>query len=91
LATLADVKYINIGEAKANFSKLLAAVRKGEEVTICRDGKPVARLTAFESKRKMPKLGTGKDKVKFQPGWGSPETDAEIVEMFDVLKEPDRR
>ena len=28
-------------------------------------------------------------KVKFQPGWDSPETDAEIMAMFDVIKEPD--
>lgn len=85
------MKYIDTGEAKANFSKLLAAVRRGEEVTICGAGKPVARLTAFESEHKMPKLGTGRDKVKFQPGWDSPETDAEIMEMFDVLKGSDRR
>jgi hypothetical protein len=28
-------------------------------------------------------------KVKLQPGWDSPEADAEIMEMFDVLKESD--
>ena len=34
-------------------------------------------------------LGAGKDKVILHPGWDSPETDAEIEEMFDVLKESD--
>ena len=31
----------NIHEAKTHFSKLVAAVEKGEKVTICRNGKPV--------------------------------------------------
>ncbi|PZX13020.1 prevent-host-death family protein [Palleronia aestuarii] len=31
----------NIHEAKTQFSKLVAAVEKGETVTICRNGKPV--------------------------------------------------
>ena len=35
---------VNIHEAKTNFSKLLARVSQGEEITIARNGKPVARL-----------------------------------------------
>ncbi len=31
----------NIHEAKTQFSKLVAAVERGETVTICRNGKPV--------------------------------------------------
>ena len=84
------MKYVNTHEAKTQLSKLIAAVRAGEEVVICQAGKPVARLAAFEPVRKKPKLGMWAGKVKFQPGWDSPETDAEIESMFDVLKEPDR-
>ncbi len=36
---------VNVHEAKTNFSKLLMRVEKGEEVIICKAGKPVARLT----------------------------------------------
>ena len=36
-------------EAKNNLSKLLDMVERGEEVTITRNGKPVARLVAPES------------------------------------------
>jgi prevent-host-death family protein len=36
-------------EAKNNLSKLLDMVESGEEVTITRNGKPVARLVAPES------------------------------------------
>ena len=81
------MKYVNTHEAKSQLSKLIAAVRDGEEVVICQAGKPAARLTAFEPARRKPRLGTGKGKVVFQPGWDSPETDAEIEAMFDVLKD----
>ena len=83
------MKYVNTHEAKSQLSKLIAAVRDGEEVVICQAGKPVARLTAFEAKPKVPLLGMWEGKVKFQPGWDLPETDAEIMAMFDVLKEPE--
>jgi prevent-host-death family protein len=84
------MKYVNTHEAKTQLSKLIAAVRAGEEVVICQAGKPVARLTACGHVRKKPKLGMWAGKVKFQPGWDSPEADAEIEAMFDVLKEPGR-
>jgi prevent-host-death family protein len=84
------MKYVNTHEAKTNLSKLIAEVREGEEVVICQAGKPVARLTAFEGKPKVPRLGMWEGKVEFQPGWDSPEADAEIMEMFDVLKETDK-
>ena len=83
------MKYVNTHEAKSQLSKLIAAVRDGEEVVICQAGKPVARLTAFEAEHKAPRLGMWEGKVKFQPGWDSPETDAEIMAMFDVLKDSD--
>ncbi len=35
---------VNIHEAKTHFSKLLAAVAKGQRITICKDGTPVAEL-----------------------------------------------
>lgn len=39
---------MNVQEAKTQLSRLLAAVERGEEVTISRAGKPVARLVAIE-------------------------------------------
>lgn len=47
------MKAVPVSEAKAKLSELLAAVERGEEVTITRRGRPVARLIAvgevFES------------------------------------------
>jgi prevent-host-death family protein len=40
----------NIYEAKTQFSKLLEAVEAGEDVTICRRGQPIAKLTAVPEK-----------------------------------------
>ncbi len=91
LANLANMKHVNTHEAKSQLSKLIAAAQAGEEIVICQAGKPVARLTAFEPARKVPRLGTGKDKIVLHPGWDSPETDAEIEAMFEVLDEAGNR
>ena len=78
------MKYVNTHEAKTQLSKLIAAVRAGEEVVICQAGKPVARLAPYAApKRKKVRLGLLKDVIKLHPGWDSPETDAEIQAMFD--------
>ena len=37
---------VNTHEAKTRLSSLLEAVERGERVTICRNGKPVAELRA---------------------------------------------
>jgi prevent-host-death family protein len=39
---------VNVGQAKANLSSLLARAEAGEEVEIARNGVPVARLTRVE-------------------------------------------
>ena len=83
LAKLANMRYVNTHEAKTQLSKLIAAVRAGEEVVICQAGKPVARLAPYEPARKKPRLGLLKDAIKVQPDWDSPETNAEIQAMFD--------
>lgn len=42
---------VNVREAKTHFSSLLAQVEKGEEIIICKSGKPVACLHTIEEKR----------------------------------------
>jgi prevent-host-death family protein len=76
------MKYVNTHEAKTQLSKLIAAVRAGEEVVICQAGKPAARLTAYEPARKKPRLGTFKGKIKIEPDWDSDETNAEIAALM---------
>ena len=44
-------------EAKTRFSELLKRVSQGEEVTITKHDKPVARLVPFESPSRVELLG----------------------------------
>ncbi|MBS0463141.1 MAG: type II toxin-antitoxin system Phd/YefM family antitoxin [Proteobacteria bacterium] len=53
---------VNIHEAKSRLSELLALVERGQDVTIARAGKPIARLVAIGRGRKR-KLGMLEGKV----------------------------
>ena len=44
---MAPVVITNISEAKANLSKLIERVQRGEEVVIGKAGQPVARLVPY--------------------------------------------
>ncbi|GAB6937182.1 type II toxin-antitoxin system Phd/YefM family antitoxin [Isoptericola variabilis] len=43
------MKTVNVHEAKTHLSKILAEVEAGEEFTIARAGKPVARVVGVEA------------------------------------------
>ena len=45
--------HVNIAEAKAKLSGLIAATLRGEEVVIDRDGKPQVRLTPVAAAQKL--------------------------------------
>jgi prevent-host-death family protein len=47
----ATMKHVNIAEAKAHFSELIAEVESGRTVEIARRGKIVARLTPVDQPR----------------------------------------
>ncbi|MBI2896024.1 MAG: type II toxin-antitoxin system prevent-host-death family antitoxin [Deltaproteobacteria bacterium] len=52
------MKSITVYEAKTQFSRLLAQVEKGEEVTVCRGKQPIARLVPYaKPPRRRPKVG----------------------------------
>ena len=61
---------VTVTEAKANLSKLLAMVERGEEVVIGRAGKPVAALTPITPNRKKRVLGLAEGR-----GWMAPDFD----------------
>jgi prevent-host-death family protein len=54
---------VNIHEAKTNFSKLIDAVGKGEEIVIAKSGKPAARLVPIQQSRVVRKPGALKGKI----------------------------
>ncbi|MCD6293424.1 MAG: type II toxin-antitoxin system Phd/YefM family antitoxin [Deltaproteobacteria bacterium] len=54
------MEIINVHEAKTHFSKLLARVHAGEEITIGKAGKPFARLVPLSpAKERIPGIAKG--------------------------------
>lgn len=68
----------SLNEAKTHLSKLLEAVQRGEEITITRYGKQVAKLVPIHKPKKI-KLGFRPMEIEsdlLQP------TDPEIIKTF---------
>lgn len=71
---------MNVTEAKANLSKLLAAVDAGDEVIISRGSVPAARLVPVVSPGVRLGLLKGKVDPKTIPDFLEPMSDAELAE-----------
>lgn len=68
---------VNIHNAKTHLSQLLARVERGEEVTIARAGKPVARLVPISVARQPRTPGGLEGKV-----WVAKDFDEYLPEEF---------
>ncbi len=70
----------NLTDARKKLPKLIKAVERGELVTICRRGVPIADLVrTTPTTRKKPKFGTLRGKIKvLDPDWWKPMTDDEV-------------
>jgi prevent-host-death family protein len=71
---------VNVHEAKTNLSQLLARVEAGEEVTIARAGKPVARLVPIVQPKLRDFFGCMKGEFEYPEDFNDP--DPEIERMF---------
>lgn len=58
---------MNIAEAKAKLSELIAAAERGEEVVIARGGEPVVRLLAARSKGPAFRIGIAEHEMARVP------------------------
>ena len=67
---------VNIHEAKTRLSQLVAKVETGEDVVICRDGKPVAKLVRIQPKKRA-KFGFMKGQIWMSPDFDKPDPDFE--------------
>jgi prevent-host-death family protein len=63
---------VNIHEAKSSFSRLIESVLEGNDVTIARAGKPVARLVAIETPVIKRKPGSMKGKINIADDFNAP-------------------
>jgi prevent-host-death family protein len=71
---------VNVHEAKTQLSKLLTYIFGGEEVTICRHGRPTARLVPC--RQRSAKRGGGKDRGLFNVPDNFDDEVPEIDEIF---------
>lgn len=63
---------VNIHEAKTHFSKLIERVRAGEEITISKAGRPVAKLVPIQPKSVRRKPGSARGEVWMAPDFDAP-------------------
>jgi prevent-host-death family protein len=77
---------VSVVEAKNRLTQLLQDVERGESVTICRHGKPIADLVPTQSSTLTPrKFGILKGKIEIvDPNWAKPQNDIEAWLKGDV-------
>ena len=73
---------VNIHQAKTHFSRLLQRVALGEEITIARDGVPVARLVAVEPRRMPRPIGMDRGRLKVPEDFNDPLPD-DLLALFE--------
>lgn len=65
-------KPINIHEAKTHLSRLVERVEAGEEITLARAGRPVARLVPYRARREPRRPGLWKGQVSIGADFDDP-------------------
>lgn len=74
---------VNVHEAKARFSEILARAEAGETITICRRNKPVAELKPVAAVPSKPRpLGLAKGEFSIPPDFFDPLPD-ELLDLFE--------
>lgn len=72
---------VNIHEAKTHLSRLLARVREGEEITIAKAGKPIARLVPVGERPVQRLPGSARGKVTIAPDFDAPLPESALAEF----------
>jgi prevent-host-death family protein len=75
------MKKVNVHEAKTKLSELLNRVEAGEEITIAKAGRPVARLVPVREKAVVRVAGTAKGKVGIGRDFDEPLPDSLLREF----------
>ncbi len=73
----------NISKAKAQLSALIEKVMAGQEVIICKAGKPVAKLVRYEQSEKPRHPGVLRGKIKIANDFD--ELPKDIAEAFGMV------
>jgi prevent-host-death family protein len=75
---------VNIHAAKTHLSRLIERVEAGEEITLARAGRPVAKLIPYVARRAPRRLGLLKGQIWVAPDWDSPEVNEQITRDFGL-------
>ena len=75
---------LNVADAKNRLPELIKAVEKGETITICRRGKPIADLIrTAKTSGKRRKFDTLKDEIKiYDADWWKPMSNDEVEALL---------
>ena len=76
------MRIINIHEAKTHLSRLVEEVSAGEELTIAKAGKPLARLVPIKPARQVRKPGFLKGKIRIANDFDAP-LPSEMLDAFE--------
>lgn len=72
---------LNIHEAKTHLSRYLKKVAEGEEVIICKNGEPIAKIIPFPKKERQGLIGLFKGKGEVTDAFFEPLTEEDIPGM----------
>jgi prevent-host-death family protein len=76
------VEKVNIHQAKTHLSRLIDRAEHGEEIVIARNGKPVAKLVAFQEKPLGPRrFGTMRGQFEVPDDFDDPLPD-DLLALF---------
>lgn len=77
------MKKANLHEAKTNLSRLVDLAVQGEEIFICKAGKPLVKLVSIHPKKKLRKPGKWKGKVKIKKDFDTLPTNFIMTPLID--------
>jgi prevent-host-death family protein len=74
----------NIHDAKTNLSRIIERVEHGEEITISRAGKPVAKVVPLTRTAHRTGRGSLRGKLVTTPDWDSDDVNDSIARDFGM-------
>jgi len=73
---------VNIYDAKTRLSQLIDMAAGGEDVVVCRNGKPLVRISRLKEARRPIRWGLLKGKVKVHADFDAP-LPADVLASFE--------
>lgn len=74
---------VNIHEAKTHLSRLLEQVAAGQEITIAKSGRPIARLVPIEPQKGRRTPGSAKGEIEISDDFDAPLPD-DVLDEFEA-------